>query len=270
MEHPRYEIVPVKGAYEQAGYLPPGSEVSITCSPASGLENTLALAEKLSARGFRVVPHIPARLITGEDHLIRLLEHLRDRDLRDVFAVGGDVKEPAGPFASGLELLRAMSQLGHCIERIGVPAYPEKHPLIGEEELMRALLDKQPSASYMVTQICFDFEAILGWLSKVRRQGIELPVYIGMPGAVKRRKLLRISLKIGVGVSTRYLRKNPGLVNRFMVSGGYSPDHLVEGLSPYVGDPAYGIRGFHINTFNHVEETERWRRRMLGSLEREG
>lgn len=266
LERPRFEVVPIEGALEQATLLPSGAEVSITCSPTRGIENTLALAEKLSDRGLRVVPHVSARLVTGEDHLKEILRRLDDSRLSDIFVVGGDVKEPAGPFTSGLELLRAMSRLGSGIQRIGVPAYPEGHPLVGEKVLMRAFLDKQEFASYMVTQICFDPEVILGWLRDVRRRGVELPAYIGLPGAVDRGKLLRISLKIGIGESVRYLRKQHGWMSRLMLHGGYSPDHLVKTLSPHVGDTVYRIQGFHLNTFNQVESTERWRREMLGSL----
>ena len=99
---------------------------------------------------------------------------------------------------------------------------------------------------------------------------MELPVYAGVPGVVDRRKLLRISLKIGLGDSVRFLQKQTGLAGRLLRPRGYSPDALIAGLSPYVGDPAYGFRGFHINSFNHVEETEKWRRRMLGTLRDEG
>lgn len=264
LERPRYEMVPIKGAREQAIHLPAGAEVSITCSPTLGIGSTLALAEDLLGQGFRVVPHLAARLVEGEDHLKEVLRWLEGGDLRDVFVVGGDSKAPAGPFESGLELLRAMSRLGSGIERVGVPAYPEGHPIVAEEELMRALLAKQPFASYAVTQICFDPETILVWLAEARERGMELPVYVGVPGVVDRKKLLRISLKIGLGDSVRFLKKQTSLAGRLLRPRGYSPDALIEGLSPYLGDPEYGIRGFHINTFNHVEETEKWRRRMLG------
>lgn len=267
---PRYELVPVSGAREQAAHLPPGSEVSITCSPTLGIENTLALAEDLLGQGFRVVPHLAARLVAGEAHLKRVLRRLEEGGLRDVFIVGGDAKTPVGPFASGLELLEAMSRLGSGLERVGVPAYPEGHPIVAREELMRALLAKGQFASYAVTQICFDPEKVLGWLAEARERGMELPVYVGVPGVVDRKKLLRISLKIGLGDSVRFLSKQTGLAGRLLRPRGYSPDALIEVLSPYVGDPEYGIRGFHINTFNHVSETERWRLGMLRSANDEG
>lgn len=265
LESPRYELVPVAGAREQAAYLPAGAEVSVTCSPTLGIGSTIALAEELLSRGFGVVPHLAARLIEDETHLKAVLGRLEGGGLGDVFVVGGDSKVPAGPYAGGFSLLRAMSRLGAGIERVGVPAYPEGHPLVAEEELMRALLAKQPFASYAVTQICFEPEKILGWLARAREWGLELPVYVGVPGVLDRRRLLRISLKIGLGDSMRFLRKQTGLAGRLFRPRGYSPDALIEGLSPYVGDPEYGVRGFHINTFNHVEETEGWRRRMLGS-----
>ena len=199
-----------------------------------------------------------------------MLRRLEWGGLRDIFVVGGDSKVPAGPFASGLELLEAMARLGAGIERVGVPAYPEGHPFVPKGELMRALLAKQPFASYAVTQICFDPGKTLAWLAEAREGGMDLPVYAGVPGVVDRRKLLRISLRIGLGDSVRFLKKQTGLSGRLLRPRGYSPDALIEGLSPYVVDPDYGLRGFHINTFNHVEETEEWRRRMLGAMRDDG
>jgi methylenetetrahydrofolate reductase (NADPH) len=82
---------------------------------------------------------------------------------------------------------------------------------------------------------------------------------------VERKKLLQISLKIGVGDSARFLAKHTNTPARFLKPGGYNPDGLVERLVPYVGDRDYNIVGFHIYTFNQVESTEKWRHQILGS-----
>ena len=37
--------------------------VAVTASPVKGLEPTVELAEKLAARGYRVVPHLAARSV---------------------------------------------------------------------------------------------------------------------------------------------------------------------------------------------------------------
>ncbi|CAA9426893.1 5,10-methylenetetrahydrofolate reductase [uncultured Rubrobacteraceae bacterium] len=270
LSRPRFEILPTEGAEERAGHLPRDGKVAVTCSPGKGIENTLRFSERLLQRGFRVVPHIAARLVGGRAHLEEILRWFDEHGLREIYVIGGDSKEPVGPYASALELLDAMSRLEHGVEEVGIGGYPEGHPLIDDEELDRALLDKQPFASYVVTQLCFDADTILRWISGIRHKGIRLPVYVGLPGAVDPKKLLRVSLKVGVGDSVRFLKKQTGLVGMLLKPGGYSPDELVERLAPYAGDEHYDIVGLHLYTFNQVESTVQWRQRMLGPQKTSG
>jgi len=267
---PRFELLPTKGAEEQADHLPRDAKVAVTCSPTKGIESTLRFSEKLLQRGFRVVPHIAARLVADRAHLEKILRWFDEHSLREIHVIGGDSTEPVGPYASAFELLSTMSRLEHGVEEIGIGGYPDGHPLIDDEELDRALVDKQPFASYVVTQLCFDADAILAWISDIRHRGIRLPVYVGLPGVVDRKKLLQVSLKVGVGDSARFLKKQSGLVGMLLKPGGYSPDELVEKLAPYAGDGHYDIAGVHLYTFNQVESTERWRQRMLVPKEASG
>jgi methylenetetrahydrofolate reductase (NADPH) len=237
--------------------------VTVTCSPARGIDNTLRHAEHLAGQGLQVVPHISARLVVDRAHLKEIVRRLHALGLREIFVIGGDVTQPAGPFSSALDLLRALADMGHDLAQIGIAAYPERHPLVDEATLRRALAHKQPFASYMVTQICFDPEAIIRWLAGVRQQGIDLPVHIGVPGVLDSRRLLRIAMKIGVGDSMRFLSKHTSLATRLLRPGRYAPDKLVARLAPYLDDPHYNIGGLHINTFNQVESTETWRQQVL-------
>lgn len=262
LAQPRFELIPMEGAIEWANHLPEGAKVAVTCSPTKGIESTLLFGEELLARGFRIVPHIAARLVADRAHLEEIVRRLDDLKVREIFVIGGDAKKPAGPFSGAFDLLSAMADSGHDFEHVGVGGYPEGHPIIDDGTLRRALLDKRPFATYVVSQMCFDPGAILAWVAGIRQQGIGLPVYIGLPGVVERRKLLQISLKIGVGDSARFLAKHTNLVTRFLKPGGYGPDGLVKELAPYVGDRDYNIAGFHIYTFNQVESTEKWRQQM--------
>jgi methylenetetrahydrofolate reductase (NADPH) len=270
LSRPRFEILPTKGAEEQADHLPKDAKVAVTCSPTRGIENTLLFSERLLQRGFRVVPHIAARLVADRTRLEKIMRWLDEHSLREIHVIGGDSRESVGPYASAFQLLDAMSQLEHGIKEVGIGGYPEGHPLIDDEELDRALVDKQPFATYVVTQLCFDADAILDWISGIRHRGIRLPVYVGLPGVVDRKKLLQVSLKVRVGDSARFLKKQAGLVGMLLKPGGYSPDELVERLVPYVGDRHYDIVGLHLYTFNQVESTEQWRQRMLGPQEASG
>jgi methylenetetrahydrofolate reductase (NADPH) len=260
---PRFELVPIHGALEAARLLPRGSTVTITSSPRRGNEHTLNIARELQLMGMRVVPHVAARLVRDETHLKALMSGLADLGIREIFVVGGDATAPAGAYSSALDMLRAMARIGHDFADIGVAGYPEGHPLVRREVLSQALREKQHFATYLVTQITFDPEPIGSWLQELRREGIDLPAYIGVPGVVDTGKLFRTSMKIGVGQSLRYLSKNMGLAQRLFRRGGYQPDHLLDGLAPYFDSADLGIAGLHINTFNQVERTEEWRRKKL-------
>jgi len=259
--HPRFELVPLRGVEEEADHLPAGATVTVTCSPRKGMEATVELARGLAGRGFRAVPHLAARLIDGPGHLEDLVGRLVADGVEEVFVIGGDPPEPVGPYRAAIELLEDLDALRRPFVSVGIAGYPERHPFIGPEELLDALLEKQPFAGYIVTQICFEPNRIFDWLEGIRARGVTLPVHIGLPGAVSRRKLLEIALRIGVGDSIRYLTKHGSLVARMMRRASYRPDAVLAGLSR--APLGLGIAGLHLNTFNQVRSTERWRHRAL-------
>jgi methylenetetrahydrofolate reductase (NADPH) len=80
---------------------------------------------------------------------------------------------------------------------------------------------------------------------------------------LKRRKLLEISLRVGVGDSARYITKHAGIVARLIRRGDYRPDALLTSLAGIVAEPANRVAGLHINTFNQIRATERWRQETL-------
>jgi methylenetetrahydrofolate reductase (NADPH) len=268
LRRPRYEVLPLQGAEEAVvEHVPRDIKLTVTASPKKGIETTLEFAERLSRQGYEVVPHLSARLVVDEAHLKDILERLRESGIREVFVVAGDPDEPAGKFAGADELLPVMAEIGHDFEEIGITGYPESHPVISDEVTIEAMYDKEPHATYIVSQICFDPEVTAGWIRRVRRRGVELPIYIGMPGAVNRQKLVRISRNIGLGESARFLKKQRSRLLRLFLPGGYSPDRLIRGLTPSLADPQNKVRGFHIYTFNEVEKTEAWRRKKLDLIE---
>jgi methylenetetrahydrofolate reductase (NADPH) len=263
---PTFELVPLKHALDQAAYLPPGATVSVTASPAKGIEATVALCEQLQAAGFRAVPHLSARMVRDRAHLCDLVAWLEGANVRRAFVVGGDEKEP-GAYPDGLSLLREMAEIGHPLGEIGIPCYPQGHAFIADRALLESLRAKAAFASYMTTQLCFDPTAIGTWLRARRAEGLELPVHVGIPGVAEPHRLLAIAARIGVADTHRFLSKNVRFVARLIRSGGfYRPDALLDGLAPVVADPTAGIVDLHLYTFNAVAATEAWRRQYRGRL----
>ncbi len=265
LDHPKYELIPLKNVMEQAGHLPDGSTVTVTASPQKGQIATIDLALDLRQMGFDVIPHISARLTADRRELKAVLDRLDEAGIHRAFVVGGDA-DPPGEFFDGLALLSAMDQMGHSLSEIGIPGYPEGHPNISKEALAEALEDKSPFASYITTQMCFDADAITSWLNGIRSEGLGQGVYLGIPGVAELTKLITISMRIGVGASAKFLSKNRSLAGRLVRPGGFGPDRLIDDLSDTLADPAANIHGFHVYTFNRVDATEEWRHRMLEAL----
>jgi methylenetetrahydrofolate reductase (NADPH) len=260
----RYEVIPLAGAEEQVlEHVPRDVTLTVTVSPVKGLEHSFELAGKLAAHGYPIVPHLSARLVVDRAHLTELVARLTEMGVRDVFVVAGDADEPAGEFEGAAALLEAMHEIGHPFEQIGITGYPESHPLIDDETTIAAMFEKSRHATYIASQICFDSRVTVQWVSNVWARGTRLPILIGIPGVVPRAKLMRVSTRIGIGESLRYLRKHNDFVTRFFRPGGFSPDRLIKGLEPALADPEPKIAGFHIFTFNDLADTEAWRQRKL-------
>jgi methylenetetrahydrofolate reductase (NADPH) len=257
---PTFELIPLKNAAEQASHLPAGRTVSITASPSHTIEATVELAIELERAGLRAIPHLSAHMIRDRAHLATILDRLADAGVDRAFVVGGDTHEP-GEFLDGLSLLRAMADLGKLPGELGCPCYPQGHPDISDEALLRALRDKAPFVQYMTTQLCFDPKATASFIAARRAEGIALPVKLGIAGVAEIPKLLSISARIGVKGASRFVLKNARFVGALLRSGGvYRPTQLLEQLTPLIADPAAHVLGLHVYTFNNVPATEDWRR----------
>lgn len=260
----RYEVIPLAGVEQQVlDHVPRDVTVTVTASPTKGLGPSFALASRLIGHGYDVVPHLSARLIRNRSQLAEHVDRLREMGVRDVFVVAGDAQEPHGEFHGAAELLDALADRGHPFEHIGITGYPESHPLIDDETTIAAMFAKARHATYITSQVCFDPRVTARWIENVWERGTRLPIYVGVPGVVSRAKLLRVSTRIGIGDSVRFLRKNGSFAGRFLRPGGFSPDPLVDGLGEVIESGK--VAGFHVFTFNDVEDTEAWRRARLGS-----
>jgi len=266
LENAYMEIIPVPGIEERLGALQPNTHLAVTCSPTKGVDATIELSEKLIAQGFQVIPHIAAKCVSGEKHLETIVKRLDALSVESIFVPGGDRPEPIGEFNNAYDLLKALQKSGHNIKNIGIAAHPEGHPDVNEKILMEALEKKKDLADYIVTQMCFDANILGDWLVRINQQGVHLPVWVGLPGAIERGRLLRTSLRIGVGDSLRFLRKKSQVAAELMKSSIYNPDKLVTSISEYKDIADTNLAGYHIFCFNQIEITEKWRTETISKL----
>jgi methylenetetrahydrofolate reductase (NADPH) len=268
---PRYEVLPTDDVESLVlAHVPREVTMTITASPRRGIDATISLAERLANNGYRVVPHISARLIRDLPHLREVLARVDAFGEGEVFIVAGDAKEPAGEFPDSVSLLSAISAEAHGLRELGVTGYPERHSFIEDDLTIQAMWDKRRIATYIVSNLCFDPRVVKKWVARVRRRGVQLPIHVGLAGVADPAKLLRVSTRIGLGDSARFLRGHSNWFMRMFQPGGYDPERFATGLLPDLAAPERKVAGLHFFTFNEIEATERWRQETLARLRSSG
>jgi len=259
-----YELMPFKSTEEAVlAEVPTEIPLTVTVTESRGMEATLRLTERLLPHGYRVAPHLAARLFIDHGHVADVVGRLGAAGVRSAFVIGGDAPRAVGRFPDAYSLLQAMQAVGHSFEEIGIAGYPEGHTVIAQDAIDLALKQKASMATHIITQICFDATATASWAGRIAAAGVGLPIRVGMPGPVSRQKLVRISAHLGLGPSARFLQKQRGLMWRFLTPGGYRPKRLARQLGSAVTKTRNNVAGLHIFTFNELARTEAWRREML-------
>jgi methylenetetrahydrofolate reductase (NADPH) len=264
LERARYEVLPTPSAEEAVlEAVPHDVVITVTASPTKGLEPTLALTERLTAAGFRVVPHLSARLVRDGAHLAEIVARLTAIGTDDVFVPAGDADPPAGQFASALDVLEHLAELGSPFPRVGITGYPQSHPKIEDDVTVQAMWDKRRHATYIVSNLCFDAAVLRQWIARVRRRGITLPLLVGLAGPVDRARLVQMATKIGVADSARFATGHSSALLRLSTPGAYQPERLLDRVGAVLAAPASLVDGLHVFTFNQVRQAEQWRQALL-------
>ncbi|MGP9539827.1 methylenetetrahydrofolate reductase [Brachybacterium sp. AOP43-C2-M15] len=249
----QFEVIPLGGIVDQVlEHLPAGTRVTVTASPAQGLEATIGTACALAQHGMIVIPHLAARMIRGPGETAELLDRLAGAGVEEVFVIAGDASVPAGEFPGALPLLEAIAAADHGTV-VGIGAHPEGHPFLAEEVAREHLRAKAEHAHYAVTQMCFSAAPLLEWARGLRASGIALPVRPGVAAPVGTARLLRIGTRIGVGRSLRLLAGEDSGMRRLLAPGRWDPAPLLAQLRAAAeAEPSVALLGPHVYTFNDL------------------
>jgi methylenetetrahydrofolate reductase (NADPH) len=264
----RYEVLPTPTVEDKLlEHVPTDRTITVTASPAKGLDATLDLSERLAKQGYVVVPHLAARMMRDRSQLAEVCDRLTTAGIRSVFVPAGDKTPPEGSYDGALPLLEDLTSLGSPFPDVGITGYPESHPLINDDVVIQAMWDKRRHANHIVSNLVFNPALVDSWLLRLRARGIALPVWLGIPGPAERAKLLTMATKIGVGDSTRFLVKHRGAMLRLAAPGGFTGERFLTQCGPALARPDAGVAGLHVFTFNQIAETEKWRTSLLERFE---
>ncbi|NJC24161.1 methylenetetrahydrofolate reductase (NADPH) [Arthrobacter pigmenti] len=243
----RIEIIPGSNIVARLRQcVPDDSTITVTCLPHHGPAETVRQSVELAERGYRAVPHLAARSIESRQQLREFTQRLSEAGVKDIFVIAGDARTPVGPYAWSLPLMEEIAGLG--LFELGVAAYPEGHPSVQEPELTQLLLKKQELAGWAVTQMCFSGPVLGEYLDRLRSDGVTLPVWAGIPGRVRRTRLVSLAGRIGVGPSLKFAQRSGSLLRNVLAPSSYNPARLVRSI-----DEGGGFAGLHVYSFNDVE-----------------
>lgn len=254
--------------------LPVGMPMYVAHTPKSSIADVVRVATKVQSVGLVASPHLVARRLPSEQALREVLARLREHAIKQVLLVAGDLPAPLGPFRSTLDVIASGALQEAGLKRIGVAGHPEGHPAVGAAELLSALRRKQEFAArsgiavHIVTQFGFNPEGICAWDRRLTREGISLPVHVGIAGPAPLSKLLKFAVQCGVGTSMRSLVKNMGAVAGLTAFAG-GPDEMLLGLlRGGAGRSGSRLIQPHFYSFGGASETAGWLRSVMeGSFE---
>lgn len=258
------EITPkdVEALQNAAHMIPQGTLISCTFLPGAEFEDRVVAARAIQDLGFKPVPHISARRLLEKNDLNRFLDMLAAQiDLKHVFVIAGDPSEPLGPYEDALAVIDSGTLKEYGIEHVGISGYPEGHPDITNEKLVKAMADKVASLRRqgmdysIMTQFGFDADPVLDWLKQIRSEGIDGPVRIGLAGPASIKTLLRFAARCGVGTSAKVVKKYGLSITSLIGSAG--PDPVLADLVPDLG-PEHGQVHLHFYPFGGLVKTNEW------------
>jgi len=261
-----YELLPYYKSFHQAiDLLPKNTSVAISTSTnkkTNGPDTTIERVEEAARKGLtNIVVHLAARSIKGKKHLDELLKRAVDASVKEFLVIGGDAPyNRCLPYPDSISLLKAIIDSDQPIFRIGVAGYPSGHPSSNvDERLINDLLKKQKLSCklsggiYIETQFDFSDSAILDWVKVIRGKGVELPIKVGLLGAVSYQKALNAMVLAGGALNTvDFMRKTHIRVEDLM-TGRYRTK-MIKIAQALVAANA-DIEGFTIYTLNDVEKT---------------
>jgi methylenetetrahydrofolate reductase (NADPH) len=239
----------------------PKTPIYVSAVPAHPLAVQVETAARLAAAGYEPVPHIATRRFASGAELDRHLGRLADdAGVRRVLVIGGDLAAPLGPFFAAIEVIESGLLQSRGMVEVGIAAYPEGHPRLGATELDRALAAKVEAAAetglavHIVTQFGFSAPAILNWIGRLRDQGIDLPVRIGLAGPTTLSGLLRYARICGVMASAQGLMRHTGLARQLFAR--VTPDSVLRPLAEATAGRTDVAP--HIFSFGGLAAAARW------------
>ena len=251
-----------------AAILPAGTRVYVAHIDGTSIGDMVATAARLRAEGMEPMPHVPARLVPDRATLRDWIARYRgEADVRQALVLAGGVPEPAGGYATSMDLLGSGAFDG--FERLHVAGHPEGNrdidPDGGDRNVSDALAWKQAFSERadakmaLATQFCFEAQPVIEWAEAIRAAGVDLPVHIGVAGPARLQTLIKFAIACGVGPSLRVLQHRAMDVTKLLLP--YEPTEVVAALAAHkAAHPSFAVEAVHVFPLGGIGASADWLR----------
>ncbi|HUZ67979.1 MAG TPA: hypothetical protein VMU56_09995 [Beijerinckiaceae bacterium] len=243
--------------------LAPGTDVYLTAVPRRPLEDLVEAAIAVRAAGLEPIPHIAARHFASLTHIEELAGRLvREANVHKIMLVGGDMAPQPGAVPDALSVLQSGILQAAGLTDVGLPGFPDGHPVLSGDELELALVTKTAAAqsaglaAHIVTQFCFDSRPIVRWLGWLRERGVHVPVRVGFAGPTSLMGWLKFARKCGVRASAEALASRSGLAKHAFKT--VAPDLIVRDIAAALREGRIDQVEPHFFAFGGAGLTTRW------------
>ena len=94
-------------------------------------------------------------------------------------------------------------------------------------------------------------------LRNIKKDGIDIPIHIGIAGPAKLQTLLKFSIECGIGASMKVLTKRAKDLTKLLLP--YEPTKILQDLSDFKSkDPCLNIEKVHFFPIGGIKKTVDW------------
>jgi methylenetetrahydrofolate reductase (NADPH) len=245
--------------------LPEGTRVYVAQIEGTPIKDMVAAAKRIAAEGFPVMPHFPARIIADEKVLGDWIARYQgEAGVDQALLLAGGVDKPHGKFHSSMQLMETGLFDKAGIKRLHVAGHPEGNrdidPNGSDQNVMDALRWKQAFSERtdakmaVATQFCFEAKPVIEWVNRLQREGIDLPVHIGIAGPAKLQTMIKFAMTCGVGPSLRVLQRRAKDVSKLVLP--FTPEDILTELALHKAqNPEFGISQVHFFPLGGISKT---------------
>ena len=245
--------------------LPAGARVYIAHIDGTPIDEMVTTAARLSADGYTVMPHFPARIIKDKATLQSWVARYKDAGVHQGLLLAGGVGQPVGEYQTSMQLLESGAFDG--FDRLHVAGHPEGNKDIdpdGSDKMVMeaarwksAFMERTDAKMAMATQFCFEAAPVIAWVDRLAAEGIKLPVHIGVAGPAKLQTLIKFAIACGVGPSLRVLQKRAMDVTKLLLP--YEPTEVLSALATHkAANPGFGIEQVHFFPLGGIKTNAAW------------